>query len=371
MAANQTIIKAAGQRYAPIKTDYSGYIQGVSAIANGLIQKKKNFNANKESIKDTYAQAEKYVDDENVLNEIRELRILAYEELDKTKGIAGIFRSSKHKDYLRDIEKLSVDYTRAQNKRKNLLEAHGNDEVSNGETALDESWWTEVRDEGWDFEYKQKVVTNKETGEQTLSENKTLHVKGPNGEFVPYDKVPKTFLTVESSDGIYNDFKKLLNNDDINFYVDFNNARSEYEEGGTLKPVKDKYDLAMESNIRETMSELKDGNGGVNDAFRSFAVDQKFRLPSGKGETTFAEYYMSNPDLYGEVRNIEVDTDGDGTADQTIGEFAAQFSEINKDASTESINKQIQIIFNDIVKNGSDNNIMQDMEDFLTYLYKR
>ena len=41
MAANQTIIKAAGQRYAPIKTDYSGYIQGLSSIATGLIESEK------------------------------------------------------------------------------------------------------------------------------------------------------------------------------------------------------------------------------------------------------------------------------------------------------------------------------------------
>ena len=40
MAANQTIIQAAGQRYAPIKTDYSGYIQGLSSIANALIGSK-------------------------------------------------------------------------------------------------------------------------------------------------------------------------------------------------------------------------------------------------------------------------------------------------------------------------------------------
>ena len=41
MAANQTIIQAAGQRYAPIKTDYSGYIQGLSSIATGLIESEK------------------------------------------------------------------------------------------------------------------------------------------------------------------------------------------------------------------------------------------------------------------------------------------------------------------------------------------
>lgn len=41
MAANQTIIQAAGQRYAPTKIDYSGYIQGVASIASALVQNRK------------------------------------------------------------------------------------------------------------------------------------------------------------------------------------------------------------------------------------------------------------------------------------------------------------------------------------------
>lgn len=39
--ANQTIIQAAGQRYAPIKTDYSGYIQGIASVVTALVEKEK------------------------------------------------------------------------------------------------------------------------------------------------------------------------------------------------------------------------------------------------------------------------------------------------------------------------------------------
>jgi hypothetical protein len=41
MAANQTIIKAAGQRYTPTKIDYSGYIKGLSSITTALVNAKK------------------------------------------------------------------------------------------------------------------------------------------------------------------------------------------------------------------------------------------------------------------------------------------------------------------------------------------
>ena len=55
MAANEAIIRAAGQRFAPKKVDYSGYIQGVAAIAAGLIKKKENFDKKYEDIGDTYS----------------------------------------------------------------------------------------------------------------------------------------------------------------------------------------------------------------------------------------------------------------------------------------------------------------------------
>ena len=41
--ANQDIIKAAGAAYAPVKGQYdlSGYINGIGAIAEGLVEKRK------------------------------------------------------------------------------------------------------------------------------------------------------------------------------------------------------------------------------------------------------------------------------------------------------------------------------------------
>ena len=39
--ANQTIIQAAGQRYAPPRIDYSGYIQGIASITTALVEKSK------------------------------------------------------------------------------------------------------------------------------------------------------------------------------------------------------------------------------------------------------------------------------------------------------------------------------------------
>ena len=52
MAANQTIIQAAGQRYAPTQIDYSGYIQGLASVATALVEKRKLVAKKVQSISD-------------------------------------------------------------------------------------------------------------------------------------------------------------------------------------------------------------------------------------------------------------------------------------------------------------------------------
>ena len=269
MAANEAIIRAAGQRYAPKKVDYSGYIQGVAAIAAGLIKKKENFDKKYEDIGDTYSDQLKHIDNPDVINQLKILRIEAYDALDETKGL-NIF-SKKHRDgkalhkkRVKQMEDLSVQYVRTERLHSNIVKANKNGTVSNGEDIITEAWWADVRDNGFEYSYV----------------NEKLHVKGPKGEFIPYSSMPKTFLTKESSNNIATNFIKSVDNDDINFKIDYDSVPEEYEKGASLHNVKLKYDALMNKSIEGTMLQLQNDNGGINDAFRSFSVDQKLPLPN-------------------------------------------------------------------------------------------
>ena len=366
MAANKEIIEAAGRRWAQPKVDYSGYIQGVSSIASGLIEKKKNFDKKYEAIGDVYSEQLKYIDNPEVIKQLEVLRQEAYDALSNTKRL-NIF-SKKHRDgrtlhkkRIKQMEALSVQYTRGEKLYKEIVRANGNKTASSGEDVLMEAWWADVRDNGFEYSYM----------------NESLHVKGPSGEFVHYSDIHKTFLTVESSAKIANDFATDLGNHKLGFRVkyDASKVQEEYEVGGSLHEQTLLWDEKMSQTIDATMLSLKDKNGGVNDAFKSFSVDVELRLPDGSGHTTFARYYMSNPELYGATKEVTIKDDPRTSEDEsytgTIGDFEKEFLKQNENASQELINKQINIIFNDIIKNGSDPNIMQDMRDFLTYLYDR
>ena len=258
------------------------------------------------------------------------------------------------------METLGIQYVQGEKLHSSVVRANKNGAVSNGEDVVTESWWADVRDIGFEYKYM----------------NNALHVKGPKGNFIPYSDIPKTFLTKQSSNNIASDFQKSVDHDKINFRTDYDATegnkvvRREYEKGGSLHAEKNKYDELMNQNIAGTMIQLQNDNGGINDAFKSFAVDQRLRLPDGSGHTTFAQYYMSNSDLYGEADTKVVTYMQDGKEiTSTLGDFAVAFKNQNLGASPELINKQINIIFNDIIENANDPDIMEDMRTFLTAMY--
>ena len=57
--------------------------------------------------------------------------------------------------------------------------------------------------------------------------------------------------------------------------------------------------------------------------------------------------------------------------EQCLLRLETKLDHVHKDVSPELVNKQINIIFNDIIENASDTDIMDDMKAFLTMLYGR
>jgi len=72
-----------------------------------------------------------------------------------------------------------------------------------------------------------------------------------------------------------------------------------------------------------------------------------------------------------EIGDIKIGEVPGFTGETTLAEFVKVFNDQNIDKSPEEINKQINIIFNDIIENNSDPNIMEDMREFLRDLYGR
>ena len=111
MAANQTIIQAAGQRYAAAEIDYSGYIQGVASIASALVEnRKKNLEKKNTFGKLTLNAEHPHLDDNMVF-----LRDYVYgESIEGQNLVQGLFEKiAQNNISLKDpefIEKLTEQY---------------------------------------------------------------------------------------------------------------------------------------------------------------------------------------------------------------------------------------------------------------------
>ena len=134
MAANEAIIRAAGQRYAPQKFDYSGYIKGLASVASFLVAKKKATTSRIDNISKISDDAIGNITDGNlgvkVEAAVQEQRDIAYQA---TKNMGGFHWTEKNKtakaEYqkaLTSIENIVKDNTNWNNLQGEIIKGVGN-----------------------------------------------------------------------------------------------------------------------------------------------------------------------------------------------------------------------------------------------------
>ena len=124
MAANQTIIQAAGQRYAPTQIDYSGYIQGLASVATALVEKRKLVAKKVQSISDLTTKT------------IGDIDFAPYKDFIKSEFGSGKYSQEQT---IKILENLNMDKEKHKElvKLRDELAANG---VSSGEDAIFENW---------------------------------------------------------------------------------------------------------------------------------------------------------------------------------------------------------------------------------------
>tara|TARA_R100001015_G_C4623726_1_gene181624 strand:+ start:1069 stop:2127 length:1059 start_codon:yes stop_codon:yes gene_type:complete len=101
--ANINIIAAAGQRFAPVKTDISGYMKALGATAEVLIKRRENAIQREQDID----LSNDIVGSEEFKNEIEKTRELAAEQSRIMKNTLPF--TKKHKDAKKEFERLKGD----------------------------------------------------------------------------------------------------------------------------------------------------------------------------------------------------------------------------------------------------------------------
>ena len=341
MAANQTIIKAAGQRYSSVPTDYSGYLQGLTSVTNAIIEKTKATQKDQASI-------DKLMVDFN--SKIKPYELLVKNKIGNADSPEEAMAMSKH------FSEQKLRYETYMTKIHEMLS--DGKQLTNSIDPQTELWLRSFG--GGDFN-KEYSITTPAVGEEgdedyvpekkhtfnmdfRLDENLNVEVIGPDGEYINMDELENKLNLPGSNDGA--SVSTLITK-----FATLPGVR--YKDDGFTAPSERNF-LAQKANtLREIKNLLKNGDGDIsgNNVTEAFMFDEIAQIMENDQtvETSFLKWYLS-------------DTEGELFPTG----FADQYNEYSVDISGEIEEKQLAIIAQDLLKN--DPNIKADLERYIDYL---
>jgi|3_EtaG_2_1085321.scaffolds.fasta_scaffold03066_2 hypothetical protein len=358
MAANEAIIRAAGQRYAPQKIDYSGYIKGLASVASFLVAKKKAATSRIDNISKISNDAIGDITDNSlgvkVEAAVRELRDSAYQA---TKNMKKSFHwteknktaKAEYQKALTGIENIVKDNTNWNNLKGEIIKSlktktgkNKNKVVSNFGGAKQKNWLYNV--------------AHNETGiEFVRIENGVTKIMNHEGEYVPLEELDTDFILKESSDEVHetitegkDEYDVIMKDYDKLLKVDPANAAGIKAEGDALK---EKYLTKIWNIIDNDES-----------AFRSDAFDNSYTLKDGT-TVKFVDYYLSEGGM--------MDKEQQDQFNKGLQEYKDESLAQGRELSNEDIAAFKYLLVSDIIENGGDGNIKEDYMQFQRELYER
>ena len=274
--ANLSIVAAAGQRYAPIKTDISGYMKALGATAQVLIQRRKNAIQRTQDID----MSSDIIGSEEFKNEIEETRKLAAEQSKVMKNTLPF--TKKHQEAKKQFEELkkNIQSYDAQFKVIDQISTNLGGMVEGGEIKMS-------------------------IGEDDIKQNYYLALYNkdfengfdPDGDgpkkAVPFFKIENGKLLMINETGDYVDPKVIK--------VNFKQGGDKELEGGISK-ITDQFKNTKNISIDTKQNIIQNGENFITNRVKNNPVESmehlmtvEYSLESkGKKSFTFMDYYLSN-----------------------------------------------------------------------------
>tara|TARA_R110000764_G_scaffold137683_3_gene225615 strand:+ start:125 stop:1186 length:1062 start_codon:yes stop_codon:yes gene_type:complete len=350
MAANQTIINAAGQRYAPIKTDYSGYIQGLSSIATGLINKSK-------SVKENIAGL-------NKLKEGAQTDITPWGNMIKNHIDDPDVSIETKTANIQMLKKGTLKLEELQSKLGSMLAPDGQG-LSNSIDGITANYLYSYA--GGDFNQSFYVTepVYDEDGNQTSTEQKEFNMNiipdvrpgkgfsplviGPEGEYITMDEFENLLNVANPADGdeIIELLEKFPTMSGIKPYKD-DTKPPESVFNTTRNQVKGQITRLFKSGTKDAQGNKISGDNVI----KSFMFDSEVILPSGETQT-FVKWYLNKPGLIpDELQEMYSET------------FRNNFS----DLSGEEEKAMLNMLAQDLIK--YDPNIQEDLMTYIDSIFE-
>ena len=349
--ANLNIVAAAGQRFAPIKLDISGYVKALGNVAKVLVAREEAALGREEAVtlSDEIMNSDFF---KSFIGDKRQDAIDASKEMKKTLPF-----TQAHKD-------AKKEYEQAKNLIQNFKPAF--DALDQKGAALN---GIVTENENGELEFNISSANSPE-----LTNYLTAFYNGEfktNGMFDPDDDGPEEPINWFDQDALKNGEIKILNVDgkyvspkDLNFkYVvkgagdnianAFTNTvkstRSDRYGNNTYKGKLDETNSQYAKNVNEDLNEYRNMYNKNPKAFNDFLMNNSYIIDSDKPSTSFINYYITNIATTGKDANEDIIKMAD---------------ELREMADTDPARKKtLELLFQAVSKN--DGNYIDDVMNYL------
>ncbi len=359
MAANQTIIQAAGQRYAPTKIDYSGYIQGISSVAKALIEKKKLLSKKQAEIDKLMDGAETditpwyniikdYVDDETIPPETKASTVKKLKEgtlkLEENQSKLGTLVDPKGPGLSNSVDAITANYLYS---------------YANGD--FDQSFYVTqpvYNEDDVQIGTKQVEFNMNMAPDPRPGKNFSPLVVGPEGLPIDMNEFENLLNVASSTDG--NEIVELLEG--------FQNLKEVKKDKNGIPPIDDLFNGARNQTLGKIKRIFKEGTkdnvgnfvSGKN-AMASFMFDSEVILPGDNGTQTFVKWYLNKPGLIpDELQEMYNETFRGDEEKGIIGKF--------EQLSGEEEKAMLNMLAQDLIK--YDPNIEEDLMTYINSIFE-
>ena len=335
MAANEAIIREEGQRYDPIKIDYTGYIQGLGSIATGLVAKAKEVKKNKSALNRLRLGVQtditpwedvikNYIDNSEDSLETKQATVERLKngtsklELLQTK-LAAMVESGLTKSLDPEVENWIISYAKGD---------------------FDQTFT--IRSKQKDGDPEDIAETRKFNMNFTMDENFNPMVIGPKGVPIAMDEFENLLNVADKGDG--ESVRKLLQ-----AFPTMSGVKAYRDK---TKPSDDDFNDTRDEVLGQVTALFENGLGKISgDNIKTAFMFDSELIMDGK-RVNFIDWYLSKPDLFPE-------------------EFEEKYDKYRKQyiLGSEVEKKMLNIIAQDLIKNDPD--IEEDLMGYVNSIFER
>jgi len=348
--ANLNIVAAAGQRFAPIKLDISGYVKALGNVAEVLVAREEAALSREEAItlSDEIMGSDLF---KSMLEKKRDNAVKASKKMKKTLPFTQAHKDAKKeyeqaKNLIQNFKPAFEALDQKNAALNGIVTKNENGELEFNISSANSPELTNYLTAFYNGEFKTNGTFDPDGDgpedpipwfKPEALENGEIEILNVDGKYVSPKDLNFTYVVKGAGDNIANAFTNTVKS-----------TRSDRYGNNTYKGKLDETNSQYAKNVNEDLNEYRNMYNKNPKAFNDFLMNNSYIIDGDKPAISFINYYVTN-----------IATTGEGANEDII----KQSENLKNITDTDAKKKALELLFQAISKN--DANYIDDVMDYL------